>query len=205
MFPFDDVIMDVWQIGEVWILPEVLIHKIIILFTDTFPHISFYSCLRFLTTTHIIHLISLLVFNSAISCVQFALQWHHNEHNCVSNHWRPCCLLNCLFRRRSKKTSKLHVTGLCEGNPPVTAEFPSQRASKVENVFHLITSSCGFSYLSRVIHDFRINDSFIFVVHLNIRIKIYTVLVTIPSTYINQPVILEMMTEISSITQQEYI
>ena len=32
-----------------------------------------------------------------------------------------------LFRRRSKKTSKLHVTGLYEGNPPVTGGIPSQR------------------------------------------------------------------------------
>ena len=37
-------------------------------------------------------------------------------------------------RRRSKETSKLHVTGLCEGNSPVTGEFPSQRASDTENV-----------------------------------------------------------------------
>ena len=34
----------------------------------------------------------------------------------------------------SKKTSKLRVTGLCEGNPPVTGEFPAQRASNAENV-----------------------------------------------------------------------
>ena len=27
-------------------------------------------------------------------------------------------------RRRSKKTSKLRVTGLCAGNSPVTGEFP---------------------------------------------------------------------------------
>ena len=33
----------------------------------------------------------------------------------------------------SKKTSKLHVTGLCEGNSPVTGEFPTQRASNAEN------------------------------------------------------------------------
>ena len=33
-----------------------------------------------------------------------------------------------------KKTSKLHVTGLCEGNSPVTGEFPAQRASNTENV-----------------------------------------------------------------------
>ena len=44
------------------------------------------------------------------------------------------CLLNCLFRRRSKKKSKLPITGLCEGNSPVTGEFPSQRASNAENV-----------------------------------------------------------------------
>ena len=37
-------------------------------------------------------------------------------------------------RRRSKKTSKLRVTGLCAGNSPVTGEFPAQRASNVENV-----------------------------------------------------------------------
>ena len=30
-------------------------------------------------------------------------------------------------RRRSKKTSKLGVTGLCAGNLPVTGEFPAQR------------------------------------------------------------------------------
>ena len=37
-------------------------------------------------------------------------------------------------RRRSKKTSKLRVTGLCEGNSPVTCEFPTQMASNAENV-----------------------------------------------------------------------
>ena len=36
-------------------------------------------------------------------------------------------------RRGSKKTSKLRITGLCEGNSPVTGEFPSQRASNAEN------------------------------------------------------------------------
>ena len=44
------------------------------------------------------------------------LQWRHNDHDGVSNHRRHSCLLSRLFRRRSKKTSKLRVTGLCEGN-----------------------------------------------------------------------------------------
>ena len=43
------------------------------------------------------------------------------------------CLLNSLFRRRSKKTSKLRVTGLCAGNSPGTGEFPAQMASNAEN------------------------------------------------------------------------
>ena len=50
------------------------------------------------------------------------------------NHQPHHCLLNGLFRRRSKKTSKLHITGLCVGNSPGTGEFPTQMASNVENV-----------------------------------------------------------------------
>ena len=52
----------------------------------------------------------------------------------ASNHQPHDCLLDRLFRRRSKKTSKLRVTGLCAGNSPVTGEFPAQRASNAENV-----------------------------------------------------------------------
>ena len=37
-------------------------------------------------------------------------------------------------RRRSQSPTKLRVTGLCEGNSPVTGEFPAQRASNAENV-----------------------------------------------------------------------
>ena len=36
------------------------------------------------------------------------------------------------FVRRSKKTSKLRVTGLCEGNSPVTGEFSAQRVGNAE-------------------------------------------------------------------------
>ena len=63
-----------------------------------------------------------------------ALHWRHNDHDSVSNHQPHGCLLNRLFRRRSKKTSKLRVTGLCGGNSQGTGEFPAQRASYAENV-----------------------------------------------------------------------
>ena len=62
------------------------------------------------------------------------LQWRHYKHDGVSNHQPLDCLLNLLFRRRSNKTSKLRVTGLYEGNSPVTGEFPAQRANNAENV-----------------------------------------------------------------------
>ena len=53
-----------------------------------------------------------------------SLQWRHYDHDCVSNHRPRGCLLNRLFRRRSKKTSKLHVTGLCVGNSPGPVNSP---------------------------------------------------------------------------------
>ena len=63
-----------------------------------------------------------------------SLLWRHNGHDGVSNHQPHACLLNRLFRRKSKKKSKLRFTGLCAGNWPVTGEFPAQMASNAENV-----------------------------------------------------------------------
>ena len=63
-----------------------------------------------------------------------SLQWRHNGRDGVSNHQPHQCLLNRLFGRRSKKTSKLRVTGLCTRNSPGTIEFPAQMASNAENV-----------------------------------------------------------------------
>ena len=78
----------------------------------------------------------------------FPLRWRHNDHAGVSYHQPHGCLLNRLFRRKSKKTSKLRVTGLCAGNSPGTGEFPAQMASYAENVsiwwrHHAL---CGWHY-----------------------------------------------------------
>ena len=63
---------------------------------------------------------------------------HHNDvimsAMAFQNYQPHDYLLNHLFRRRSKKTSKLRVTGLCKGNSPVTVDFPAQRASNTKNV-----------------------------------------------------------------------
>ena len=59
-------------------------------------------------------------------CLNFdyTLHWRHNDHNGVSNHQPHCCLLNCLYRRSSKKTSKLCATDLCMGNSPGPVNSP---------------------------------------------------------------------------------
>ena len=62
------------------------------------------------------------------------LRWRHNGHDSVSNHQPNECLLNRLFRGRSKKTSKLRVTGLCAGKFTGAGEFPAQMASYAEKV-----------------------------------------------------------------------
>ena len=60
-------------------------------------------------------------------------QWRQKERYGVWNHQTHDCFLKSLFRRRSKKTSKLRVAGLCAGNSPVIGEFPAQMASNAEN------------------------------------------------------------------------
>ena len=62
------------------------------------------------------------------------LQWRYTGCDSVPSHQPHDCLLNRLFRRRSKETAKLRVTGLCAGNSPVTSEFPGQMARNAENV-----------------------------------------------------------------------
>ena len=71
-------------------------------------------------TWHFWH-IGLYMVNGAIP---LALWWRHNGHDSVSNHQPHHCLLNRLFGCRSKKTSKLCVTGLCAGNSPGPVNSP---------------------------------------------------------------------------------
>ena len=68
------------------------------------------------------------------------LHWRHNDHDGVSNHQPHCYLLNRLFGRRSKKTSKLRVTGLCAGNSPGPVNSP-RKGQWRGKCFHLMTSS----------------------------------------------------------------
>ena len=62
------------------------------------------------------------------------LQWRHNGRDGILNDQLHHCLLSHVFRHRSKKTSKPHVTGLHVGTSLVTGEFPAPMASNMENV-----------------------------------------------------------------------
>ena len=53
-------------------------------------------------------IIALFLYQYSVS-----LQWRHYDRDSISNHQPHNYLPNRLFRRRSKKTSKLRVTGLC--------------------------------------------------------------------------------------------
>ena len=77
--------------------------------------------------------VQILLKFALLGPINNTLHWHHNGHNSVSNHQPHDCLLKRLFRRTSKKTSKLRVTGLCAGNSPGTGELPAQMASNTEN------------------------------------------------------------------------
>ena len=55
----------------------------------------------------------------------------------IINHRRLHCLLNCRYRRRSRKISELRVTSICVGDPPVS---PRKRPV-TRKCIHLMMSS----------------------------------------------------------------
>ena len=116
------------------------------------PHPQFYprKCCKFRYTSWL----------TPKNCISIDLRGAQ-VNNGVSSHQPHHCLLNRLFRRRSKKTLNLRVTGLCEGHSPVTGEFPAQMASKAENVsiwwrHHLIFNTTDAADLPLLTHNPRI-------------------------------------------------
>ena len=65
-----------------------------------------------------------VILDKCSSRLLMPLRCRRNGRYSVSNHQPRDCLLNRLFRHRSKKTPKLRVAGLCAGNSPETGEFP---------------------------------------------------------------------------------
>ena len=66
-------------------------------------------------------------------CNETPSQWRHNRLDGVSNHQPHHCFFSRWFGRRSQKTSKLRLPGLCAGNSSGPGEFSVQMASNAEN------------------------------------------------------------------------
>ena len=82
------------------------------------------------------------------------LQWRHNERAGVWNHRHLDGFLNHLVRRRSKKSPKLRLTGLCEGNSPVNSPHKRPVTRKmfpfddvIMRITNVLTRCCLFSLL----------------------------------------------------------
>ena len=69
------------------------------------------------------------------------LQWLHNERDGVSNHWRIDCLLNRLFRCRSKKTPKAPRHWTLWGEFSGHRWIPCSKFQWRGKCFHLMRSS----------------------------------------------------------------
>ena len=83
------------------------------------------------------------------------LEWRHNERDSVSNHQPHDCLLNRLFKRRSKKTTKCRVTGLCVGihRGPVNSAHKWPVTRKMfpfdDVIMHICTSGQAIQHRAR--------------------------------------------------------
>ena len=121
--PWNVIMILQWRHNEsdgVWVcMPSASIYKKFKIHIAKCRDTQFYSIINFSKhqTKNAKMDIHLLLFE------HHTLQWRHYDG--VSNHQPHDCLLNRLFRRRSKKTSKLRITGLCAGNLPMTGEFPA--------------------------------------------------------------------------------
>ena len=83
-----------------------------------------------------------IFFRAACSCLSVSLvtpkslKWRHIGRDGISNHRHLDCLLKRFTQAqiKAKQTSKLCVTSLRDGKPPVIGGIPSQRGSNGENI-----------------------------------------------------------------------
>ena len=83
---------------------------------------------------------------NAQTFIDWPLLWRHNGSDDFSDHQPHDCLLNRSFRRRSKKTSKIRVTGLCD--PTLWSYF-----FNVNNGWHVIHCAIRWLCFAGFCHD----------------------------------------------------
>ena len=105
--------------------------------------------------TRQVHLRDLTHMRMVLSCHIFLCHYNDIIMSAMASQFTSLTIVYSIVcsRRRSKKASKLCVTGLCAGNSPVTGEFPAQRASNAEDdsvwwshhVFVLVLDPCDMN------------------------------------------------------------
>ena len=85
----------------------------------------------------------IITYVGTVTCIYSVTKWIYirmtsQENHVVSNHRSFDCLTAADLHQRN---IKVRILVLCEGNSPVTGEFPAQRSSIAEKSFHLMTSS----------------------------------------------------------------
>ena len=80
-----------------------------------FDWLGYFNFVSNVCYTHVVLIPTWPISASLALGRSYALLWRHNGRDSISNHQPHDCLLKRLFRRRSKITSKLRVTGLCGG------------------------------------------------------------------------------------------
>ena len=108
---------NIWAHPLIWInfnpIMEIIIHSIVWdAITYTFPHLN--GCSVEVWEWKINSPVTKFT-DAYVPWLSTSLQCSYNERVGVSNNQSRDCLLNRLFRHRSKKTSKLRVTSLCAG------------------------------------------------------------------------------------------
>ena len=124
--------------------PIVWMHGLRLLFCDDDPD-SRYICTKVEIQVYMLSFIwtksSVIHINKLAKSGFWSIQWRPFERGGVSNHQCLDCFLKRFFRRRSKKTSKLLVTGFCEGinRWPVDSPHRGPVAGKIFTFDDVIT------------------------------------------------------------------
>ena len=118
-----------WPHPKFWTIPGAVTGKIFVNMTTTFRFLR-----RLLWESDVSPRTWVIVKIIRNTYSLIALQWHHNEHDDVSNHQPHRCLLKRLFKAQIKENIK------APRHWPLWGEFtsgrwiPTQRASNAENV-----------------------------------------------------------------------
>ena len=122
VFPCDDIVMFFIQVPWRWVMALLAVNSWVIL-----SRFKQWPSAKMIPFSSQVNIANMSYENTSRSTTRDPLlvTWHYNDVKMGSMASQITSLTivhsTVLFRRRSKKTSKLRVTGLCSGNSPVNS------------------------------------------------------------------------------------